>query len=104
MAAADPPPRRAVLPVGGLPRRRRDRLLRDPVHRAISAVAVRLQRRRPALVLAGALLRLLGPGDPPLSTVRPRGGTRPPPTPRRAPSPTTVPRADLSEVVSGPFP
>ena len=49
---------RAVLPVGRVRRRHRDRLLRDPVHRALSAVAVRLQRRRHALVLAGALLRL----------------------------------------------
>src|SRR5664280_435250 len=36
----------------------RDRLLRDPVHRAVPAVAVRLQRGSAALALAGQLLRL----------------------------------------------
>ena len=36
-------------------RRQRDRLLRDPLHRPLPARTVRVQRRRPPLVLAGRL-------------------------------------------------
>ncbi len=41
-------------------------------HRPLSAGAVRLQRRRGALVVAGGLLRLLGAGHRPLSAVHAR--------------------------------
>ena len=72
VAAADPALRRAGLPVAGLRRRHRRRVLRDPGHRPLPAGAVRLQRRRAALDLAGALLRLRRPRHRPLPAVHPR--------------------------------
>ena len=70
-----------------------DRVLRDPVHRALSTVAVRLQRRGHALVLARALLRLLGPGHRPLSAVHAGRGAGLPGAPGRAPIPNGCPGA-----------
>ncbi len=52
-----------------------DRLLRHPVHRPLPAVAVRLQRRRAALDVAGHLLRLQRAGHRPVPAVQP--GPRP---------------------------
>src|SRR4051794_10697851 len=78
VAAAHPPPGRADLPLAGLLRGHRDRLLRDPVHRPLPPAPVRLQRRRAALDLAGALLRVPGAGPPP-------GSARHPPPPAGAP-------------------
>ena len=57
VAPRHPALHRAVLPVDRLRRRHRHRLLRDPLHRPLPARDVRLQRRRPALELAGGLLR-----------------------------------------------
>src|SRR3712207_7211476 len=65
VAAAHPARRGAGLPVAGLLRGRCDRVLRHPVHRALSAGTVRLQRRRAALVMAGALPSLLWGAAPP---------------------------------------
>ena len=61
-----------------------DRVLRDPVHRALPAGAVRLQRRRAALDLAGALLRLRGAGHRPVPAVHPGRGAGLPGAPRGA--------------------
>src|SRR5215211_6883392 len=101
VAAADPPPHRAVLPVGGLCRRHGDRLLRDPVHRPLSAVALRFQRRGHALVLARALLRLLGPRHRPLSALHPGRGAGLSGAPGRPLSRTAVPRSHLRERAAG---
>src|SRR3954471_4544279 len=104
VVAAHPALRGAVLPVGGLRRGRRDRVLRDPVHRALSEVTVRLQRRRAALELAGALLRLLGAGHRPLSAVHPRRRAGLPGAPGRGLPRAALPRAGAGEVVAAGHP
>src|ERR1022692_2422608 len=58
VAAADPALRGAGVAVGGFPGGQRGRVLRDSGDRPLSPAAVRVQRRRAALDLAGALLRL----------------------------------------------
>src|SRR4051812_23829135 len=104
VAAADPALHRAVLPLAGVLRGDRDRLLRDPVHRALSEVTVRLQRRRDALALEGALLRLLGVGHRPLPAVRPRRRARLPGTPGRGLPRAALPRSGAGEVVAAGHP
>ena len=59
--------------MGRVPDHLRDRRLRDLVHRPLSALIVRLQRRRTALELAGRVLRVRRPGTdryPPFTLVR----------------------------------
>ena len=73
VAAGDPALHRALLPLDRLRRRERDRVLRDPVHRPLPAGAVRLQRRRPALVLARRLLQLQRARHRPLPAVHAQG-------------------------------
>src|SRR4051794_15855392 len=104
VAAPDPALRRPVLPLAGVLRGDRDRVLRDSVHRALSEVAVRLQRRRAALDLAGALLRLLGAGHRPLSAIHPRRRARLTGTPGRGLPPAAVPRTRAGEVVAAGHP
>src|SRR3954471_11589401 len=99
VAAGPSGPGRAALPVAGLLRGQRARVLRDPVHRPLSEVAVRLQRRRAALDLAGALLRLLGAGHRPLSAVPPRRRARLSGTPGRGLPRAALPRTGAGEVV-----
>src|SRR5512133_2930961 len=65
-------PRPGVL-MGRVPDHHRDRRLRDLVHRPLSALIVRLQRRRGALELAGRVLRVRRLGTdryPPFTLVR----------------------------------
>src|SRR4051794_19734302 len=100
VAAVDPALHRALLPVGGLLRGRCDRVLRDPVHRSLSAELIRLQRRRAALELAGALLQLRRQRHRPLPALHPRRGPGLPGAPLRALPGATVPGAGAGEVVA----
>src|SRR3954453_14258429 len=104
VASAHPALRRAFLPLAGVLRRQRDRLLRDPHHGPVPAGAVRLQRRGAAVVLAGELLRLLGPGPRPLPALRPRRRAGLPGAPGRGVPGTAVPGAGAGEVVAAGHP
>src|SRR3712207_9369606 len=89
VAAAHPSLCRAGVPVVGLLRGQRDRFLRHPVHRALSAGTVRLQRRCAALVVAGGLILPPWGGAPPPSPPSPprtAGPTPPPPRPPLLPA------------------
>src|SRR5437868_11543126 len=55
VAAGDPALRRPLLPLDRLRGSQRARLLRDPLHRPLPEGVVRLQRRRPPLVMARRL-------------------------------------------------
>ena len=71
VAAGDPALHRVVLPVDRLRRRDVHRLLRHPLHRALSPGPVRLQRRRAAVELAGRLLLLQHARNRPLPALQP---------------------------------
>ena len=58
VVARDSALHRALLPVDRVRRRERHRLLRDPLHGPLPEGAVRVQRRRPSLVVARWLLQL----------------------------------------------
>ena len=76
VAAGDPALHRARLPLDRVRRRERGRLLRDPLHRPLPAGAVRLQRRRPALVVARRLLQLQRARHRPVPAVHAQGRSR----------------------------
>src|SRR5919106_914530 len=61
VAPRDPALRRAGVPLGRVPRPDGGRLLRDPRHRPLPTAALRVQRRRAALDVAGRLLRGYAP-------------------------------------------
>ena len=77
VAARHPPLHRARLPVDRLRHRDGDRLLRHRVHRPLPAGAVRLQRRRAAVELAGRLLLLQRAGHRPLPALQSATGRLP---------------------------
>src|SRR2546423_8069445 len=91
VAAGDPALHRAVLLVDRVRRRHRHRILRDLVHRALPALAVRLQSGGAALVVAGRLLHPHCPRGPPLPPPPPRPKTGLPPPPGPPPPPTAPP-------------
>lgn len=100
VAAGHPPLRRARVPVDGLRRHQRRRVLRDPVHRALPAGAVRLQRRSHAVELARLLLRLRRARHRPLPALHPRRRPGLPRAPRGRLPRTTLPRPGPREVVA----
>ena len=69
VAARDPALRRARVPLDRVLPAQRGRVLRDPVHGPLPAVALRLQRRRPSLDVARRLLHVRRARDRPLSAV-----------------------------------
>src|SRR5690606_34021721 len=69
VVAGHPAPLPPLLPVAGVLRAERGRVLRDPLHRPLPAHHLRLQRRRHAVELAGQLLLLRGARHRPLPAV-----------------------------------
>src|SRR5215211_1927819 len=67
--SSHPALRRVGVSVGRIPGHHRDRRVRGVVHRPLSALTVRLQRRHTALELASRVLRLRSPGYRPLPAV-----------------------------------
>ncbi len=76
VAARDPALHRARVPLARVRRAERDRVLRDPVHRPVPALDLRLQRRRAALDVAGRVLLLRRARHRPLSAVHARRASR----------------------------
>ena len=100
VAARDPALRCSLLPLGGVRRDDRRRVLRDPLHGSLSARDLRLQRRRAALDVAGGLLLLRRARHRPLSALHPgRGGRLPGEARGRLPRPP-VARARPRQVVA----
>ena len=100
VAARDPALHRAVLPLDRLRRADDRRLLRDPVHRSLSAGHLRFQRRRAALDLARLVLLVRRAGHGPLPAVHARRATRLSGDTRRRIPGAALARARAREVVA----
>src|SRR5215471_8455778 len=86
VAARHPALRDPVPALDRVLRRERDRLLRDPVHDALSTLALRLQRRRAPVELARGLLHVWRARHRSLPTVHARARSElPGDAPRRLP-------------------
>ena len=95
-----PPLRRAGVPVAGLLRHERGCVLRHSLHRPLSAEHLRVQRRRPAVELAGGLLRVRRPRHRPLPPVHAARRAGLPGTPRGRVPRTPVAGTRAREVVA----